>query len=346
MNHGDVEPQAPAARRLGGPGYEVVEAALQTIERHRMLSVGDKVVVAVSGGPDSSCLLDVLRRVSVRIPHVLVVAHLDHGLSRASAQVAARVEEGARQAGLEFHLEVARELEGPNLHARARAFRYDFFDRLLDRLGADRLATGHTLDDRAETTLARLIHGGGTRALAGLAPAQGSRIRPLIGVRRLETRRYCNEAGIAFFDDPANNDVRFERAAVRTNVLAAIERHWGDGAVRALAQSAERLGEDATAIEWAAETASEDVLSVHEGETFLDREGLLRLPRAVRRRLLERAVGRVRDRSGGIEAALDALEAGYRTGLRFSVASGKEIVFERSGVRVLASPERTPPASP
>jgi tRNA(Ile)-lysidine synthase len=323
-------------RPLGGPGYPLVDRTLHVIERHRMLAWGDTVVVGASGGPDSTCLLDVLVRLSEKLELSLVVAHVDHGLSEGSDRVASDVARRGAEAGYDVHVVRAPDLAGSNLQARARDFRYEFFDIVAQRVGADRIATGHTLDDRVETTLARLVHGAGTEGLAGLPPAEGTRIRPLIETRRKETRLYCEECSLAFFEDPANLDERFERVRVRKKLVAAIEDMWGEGAVRAVANSAERLREDAQALAELADRLYPDVVTDADGEQRIAVDALKSMPRALRRRLLESAVGRVRDRSGGIEAVLDALDRQDRTprDAKFSAASGTEIAISGGDVVV------------
>ncbi|CAN5740385.1 hypothetical protein BH18ACT15_BH18ACT15_09210 [soil metagenome] len=196
----------PGARPVGGPGWGLTEQAARTIARYDMLSGGETVVVGVSGGPDSTCLLDVLRRLAAPLVLGLVVAHVDHGLAAGSEDIGRAVARSAAASALDVHLIRAPDLAGPNLQARARAFRYGFFATVAAQVGARHIATGHTLDDRVETTLARLLHGAGTEGLAGLAPADEGRIRPLIAVRRSETRAYCTEVGLEFVDDPSNRD--------------------------------------------------------------------------------------------------------------------------------------------
>ena len=322
-------------RTLGGPGFDVVDSVLASILRRRMLSGGESVLVAVSGGPDSSCLLDVLARLQDKLDLELFVAHVDHGLSSESEEVAATVAREAATLGYDVHVARARDLQGPNLQARAREFRYEFFATIAAQVGATKIATGHTLDDRVETTIARLIHGAGPSGLAGIPPSEGPRIRPLIDLRRATTRAYCREVEIEFYDDPANSDERFERVRVRNDVVGAIEDGWGDGAVKAIAKSSDRLLEDSGALGTLGARLAADLIEAGDGGTRIKLESLVAIPRALRRRVLEAAVGRVRDRSGGIDAVLDALDDDeVMKPLRFSVASGGEIVIEEDHVTV------------
>jgi tRNA(Ile)-lysidine synthase len=322
----------------GGPGFEVVEKIAWTIARHDMFSGGEKVVVAVSGGPDSTCLLHALARLGADL--TFLVAHVDHGLTPQSEEIAAAVAREASEEGYDVHVARARDLEGANLHARARDFRYSFFEGLAEREAADKIATGHTLDDRVETTLARLIHGAGTAGLAGIPSVEEKRVRPLIDLRRAETRAYCEDLGLDFVDDPANEDLRFDRPRVRAEVLSAIESGWGEGAVRAIANSAERVREDAVALGGLTERLYAELAASEGAMVSFDLKQVVGFPRALRRRLLERAVGRVRDRAGGIEAALDALESSeIERDLSFAVVEGIEIEITRNRVHVKKPPQ-------
>ncbi len=312
-------------RRLGGPGYPLVERAKRSLQRHRMVERGDTVLVGVSGGPDSTCLLDVLARLGDTFDLSLAVGHVDHGLGAESAEVASRVAAEAAGGGFEAHVVRAPDLAGPNQQERARNFRLGFLSTVAERIGAGQVATGHTLDDRVETTLARLIHGAGTDGLAGLRPVDGPRIRPLIEVRRAETRAYCEELGLAFYDDPANHELRFERVAVREEVVRPIVDRWGAGAMVAIARSCERLSEDSDALRGIADRLYPGIASSVESSVQLATPDLVKLPRGLRRRLLEQAVGRVRDRSGGIEAVLDRLEDDTITPASFAVAEGIKV---------------------
>ena len=327
--------------QLGGPGFDVVERARDAIARFDMVPRGATVVVGLSGGPDSTCLLDVLDRLSDGLDIDLAVAHVDHGLSESSADVAAEVSKRAAAQGHDVHVVRAPDLAGSNLQARARAFRYGFFDTVAANTGASRIATGHTLDDRVETTLARLLHGAGTKGVAGLLPVDGNRVRPLIAIGRDRARSYCAERELWFHDDPANDDDAYERVAVRRRLVPAIEARWGRGAVEAIATSAQRLWEDAATLDGLAATLYQQVAQRSDAGVGFAREALTGVPRALRRRLLETAVGRVRDRSGGIEGALDALDKGPSSTGTFSVAGGGSIEVGHDEVAIARGSEET-----
>ncbi|MDQ3752766.1 MAG: hypothetical protein M3333_07735, partial [Actinomycetota bacterium] len=174
-------------------------------------------------------------------------------------------------------------------------------------------------------TLARLIHGAGTDSLAGLRPGDGPRIRPLIQIRRSETRAYCEDLSLGFYDDPANRELRFERVAVREEVLRAITDRWGAGAMDAIARSCERLSEDSDALGGIADRLYPRIATSKEDGVELATPDLAKLPRGLRRRLLEQAVGRIRDRAGGIEAVLDRLEEDKTAPATFAVAEGIKV---------------------
>ncbi|MEA2448048.1 MAG: tRNA(Ile)-lysidine synthase, partial [Actinomycetota bacterium] len=156
----------------------------------------------------------------------------------------------------------------------------------------------------------------------------------------------CEEVDVTFYDDPANEDDRFERTAVRTKVVPVIEERWGDGGVRSIANSLERLTEDVDALGAQARTLYQGIAAADENGVYtLELDTFVALPRALRRRLLELAVGRVRDRSGGISEALDALERPARKpGARFALAEGGEIMIGKDRI-VVSPPKARPPES-
>ncbi|MFZ5623271.1 MAG: tRNA lysidine(34) synthetase TilS [Gemmatimonadota bacterium] len=178
-------------------------------------------LVAVSGGPDSMALLDLVVRAGFARSPGVVVAHVDHGIHPESGEVAAMVRAAAERYGV--RCEVERLALGPGAsETLARERRYASLHALRRRLGARWVLTAHHADDQVETVLLRVLAGSGPAGLAGMAPTAGHVARPLLGVTRAELLRYAAERGLAFWEDPANRDARHRRNWVRHEVLPAL----------------------------------------------------------------------------------------------------------------------------
>jgi tRNA(Ile)-lysidine synthase len=175
-------------------------------------------LVAVSGGPDSVALLDLL--VQSRDNHglKLVVGHVDHGIHPESARVAEQVGALAQYYGLDF--ETGKLDLGPTAgETRARERRYAWLEDARARIGAGVILTAHHADDQVETVLMRVLKGSGPAGLAAIAPIRGTLVRPLLPFRRSELAAYLEERGLVAWTDPANADPRHLRSWIRTQAL-------------------------------------------------------------------------------------------------------------------------------
>lgn len=204
------------------------EELLATLRAGGLLAPGRPLVAMISGGRDSTCLLDAA--VHLLGPGEVTALHVNYGLREAAAEderycVALCKRLGAR-------LETRRAPAPPggpggrgagagNLQAWARDLRYEAAQELASRLDAN-IATGHTASDQVETILYRLAASPGRRALLGMSPCEGRLVRPLLGVTREQTAAYCRERGISWRDDESNEDPRFARSRVRHGLLPAL----------------------------------------------------------------------------------------------------------------------------
>lgn len=189
-----------------------------------MLIPGESVVVGVSGGPDSLGLLHVLTELrDYRLK--LIVAHLNHGIRKGeSKRDAEYVSWIAGKLGLPFELRETNVIEfkkGTNLSLEeaARELRYEFLREVLDKYNASKIATGHTLDDQAETVLMRLIRGSGLLGLSGIPAVNDNVIRPLIEIRKYEIEEYLRSRGIAWMEDSSNKMRVFLRNRIRNELI-------------------------------------------------------------------------------------------------------------------------------
>lgn len=186
-----------------------------------------RLLVATSGGPDSQALLHGLARVAPR-HGVSVVAHgVDHGLRDEAGAELDLAQALAEQMGVPFARTRVELAPGGNLQARARAARLGALAAAAEATGADAIALGHTMDDRAETVLLRLLRGAGARGMGAMAAecrvGDARLVRPLLSARRSDVHAHLTRHGIPFAADPSNVDPRYARVRVRREVLPLLE---------------------------------------------------------------------------------------------------------------------------
>ena len=282
----------------------MLDRVARTVERHEMFTAGQKVGVAVSGGADSVCLLFALRELAPRWGIVLSVLHLDHGLrGEESAGDAEFVGRLAAELGMRATIErvdlraCAGNLEQAGRDARLRFFRAQRAAGLVDRV-----ALGHTRSDQAETVLFRLLRGAAGAGLAGIRPVTADgRVRPLLDVERREVEAFLNGRGISWREDATNRSPEFARNRIRHSLLPQLAREWNPGIIKNLAHTADWAF--AEEMRWEAEIdrLSEAMLSSR-GDAIVLRAGEVSgLPAATARRLVRRAVERVRGDLRGVD---------------------------------------------
>jgi tRNA(Ile)-lysidine synthase len=211
-------------RQRGAAVARLRRAVAVAIDRRAVLERGESVVVACSGGPDSTAMLDALARLAPPRALSLHVAHVDHGLRQGAGAEADLVAAAASARGLPFTaLSVAVAAAGSSLQDRARNARHAALAELARSSGATAIALGHTADDQAETVLMRALAGATPRALTAMAERGGSLARPLLRVWRADVAAYCAALELVTVDDPSNADPRHLRSRVRHELLPALE---------------------------------------------------------------------------------------------------------------------------
>jgi len=258
---------------------------LEAARRSGMLEPGRSVVVLLSGGQDSVCLLDVAVRLCG--PEAVHALHVNYRLRAGAAQDERHCAQLCRSAGVALHIERPWPRRRGNLQAWAREVRYRAAERLAAGSGAS-IAVAHTATDQAETVLYRLAASPGRRALLGMRAREGAVIRPLLAVSREQTAAYCRSRGLAWRDDETNRSDRYARARVRGRLLPALSAvHPAAGAN--LLRTVELLRDEAEVLD-----AMVDAELADGGGIAIERLAALppALRRLVARRMAEDAAGR------------------------------------------------------
>ncbi len=315
------------------------QKVLAYIREKKLVSPGEKVLVAVSGGADSVCLLYVLEGLKQELGIDLHIAHMNHRLRGRDAEADARYVAGlAKRLGILATVEsrdvkVYQEQHRLSLEEAAREVRYDFLSSVAKEAGARKVAVGHTADDHIETLLMHLIRGSGMNGLRGLKPATNLKvsggsltvIRPLLCLSRQEAVAYCRARGLKPHLDISNLSVEPLRNKVRHNLIPELKK-YNSQISQALLRLSRTSADDLDFIDAEARRLMNSVLKVSKDSVVIEKKSFLVLYPALQRRLLrlsiESLLGSLKDiEAGHIEDIIEALDkpAGRAIGLPFGL---------------------------
>ncbi|MBU0566900.1 tRNA lysidine(34) synthetase TilS, partial [bacterium] len=313
-----------------------------------MLSLNDKVVVALSGGPDSVALLHILRSLSNEYNLTLYAAHLNHLLrGREAEEDVSFVRELAKELKVEIRTEEAdvkkeAKEKGLSLQVAARRVRYDFLKRIAGEVGASKVALGHQLDDQAETILMRLIRGTGAEGFSGIPPLRKlddkiTIIRPLIDISSQQIREYLKEGMIGFRTDSSNLCEDYLRNKVRLRLLPLVYQ-LNPGFRERLLRTAKLWQADDEYLLGVAEEKLSKAILKDEEEIVLDLKGLKGLRDPILSRILRMAAKQDLDKltSSHIQAILKLIREGPSQG-KVDLPCGLVVEREYERLRIVTS---------
>jgi tRNA(Ile)-lysidine synthase len=318
-----------------------LEAVSRSITRRGLLRPTDSVLVAVSGGPDSTALFAALVEIG-RGRWRVGAAHVNHRLrGRDSERDQRFAERLAARLGCTFHAVEAPIVGGQNLEERAREKRYAALLGIARDGRYRRVATGHTLDDQAETVLHRASRGAGIAGLGGIHPERADGvIRPLLDVSRADVLRFLNRRGLRYRMDRTNASPRFTRNRIR-RLLLLLEREVNPAVRSALGRLADLARDDEMALENLAHKHARSAIR----DGALDAAQLLRSPAGIQRRILRRWLAEVRGGEKGIGfmhvERVRALASDPREG-RTIVLPGGSVTYDRGRLHFNLRPNRPP----
>lgn len=284
----------------------ILDTISQTIRVHKLLERGDRVLVAFSGGSDSTALVLALMALRKDWALELSLGHFNHRLRKAAEDDVRFIRNFAKAHGLPLFVG-AKDVRSHarknrlNLEEAARVCRYDFLIRTAQEIGGAKVATGHTMNDQAETLLMRLLRGSGLKGLGGIAPQRDRIIiRPLLGIRREEVAAFLAQKGVACRVDASNFDRRLLRNRVRMDLIPYLQEHFEPNIVGKLGRLADILREDDLLLDRLAKGGFRKVVTRSAGRAALDAERLSRLPRGVARRVVRDFIAAARGHLRGM----------------------------------------------
>lgn len=222
-----------------------VKSIQNTAHTYRLWSRESKILVGVSGGPDSTCLLDVLVFLSKKYNWQLHIAHVNYGLRGEDSKAdEVFVRNLAEQHDIPCSILEAKAMQQNNLEEHLRDIRYRFFEETRLKHGFDAIAIAHTIDDQAETLLMRLIRGSGLSGLRAMRPKVGSIVRPLLKTTREDILTYLKERNLSYRTDSSNTDERFFRNKVRHHLIPYLQKEFNPAIKDVLVKTADIISDD------------------------------------------------------------------------------------------------------
>jgi tRNA(Ile)-lysidine synthase len=312
------------------------------IEENKLLQPGDRVIVAVSGGPDSMALLHIMHSLSPVMDFEIIAAHLNHGLREAAADEENLVINSCQTMGIScFSRKVsvarlARE-QKMTLEDAGRNARYSYFNELREELDAQKIATAHHHDDVAETVLLHLLRGAGIKGLRGILPIQGPLIRPLLTVSKEDLKDYLVQENIPYCLDHSNDDVYYLRNRIRHGLIPYLQAEFNPRIVGKLNQLA-LIARDENAVleEECSQHWCRIVEHEEDGTLVLNNKALILLHRAYQRRIILMAFGRLAGESGwSLEDVEKVLDLSLKPGSSLTLHLKKKVRVNKSYDRII-----------
>jgi tRNA(Ile)-lysidine synthase len=332
------------------PANRIVRKVEITVSRYHMVARGDRVVVAVSGGADSACLLDVLHRLEGALDMTLTVAHFDHGLRPEADNYET---EFVRDLAASLHLNVVVKKADPpldpgsaSLEEKARELRYGFLREVKEGCGAQNIATGHTLNDQAETVLMRLLRGSGPAGLSGIRPVRRNGIiRPLIELTREEILSYLRQRQLEYVTDASNFEPTYLRNRIRLNLLPQLKTYQ-PRIIEILGRTADIARADNRWLDEQAKTWISEWGEMSSDGAILPISGFSELPEALKNHVVREALkittGSLRRIGLAHIEAIKRLTSSGRPQARVTLPDG--LLIRRVYGRIIFSKGGSPPA--
>ena len=287
----------------------MIEKVIETIKKYNLIEDGDKIILAVSGGPDSISMLDILYKIKQNesINFEIIVAHVNHMIREEAMEDAIYVKDFCEKRNIEFYLKSidVKKIANNNkigTEEAGRKERYKFFDELAKKTNANKIAIAHNKNDNVETVFMHILRGTGINGLKGIEAKRGMYIRPLIECERKEIEEYCEENNLEPKIDKTNFENIYTRNKVRNIVIPYVQKEFNQNIIETIDRLSKLVTEEEGYMEKQIENAYKNLLVLEtKKEIQLDLKKFNMQERVIKSRLILYTITRIFGSSEGIE---------------------------------------------
>lgn len=287
------------------------EEVLKTIKKYNLIEGGDKLVLGVSGGPDSISMLNVLREIAedetIDLKFQIVVSHINHNIRKEAKEDEEFVKKYCDENNIKFFsksidVEKIANNSKIGIEEAGRKVRYEFFDEVLNKTNSNKIAIAHNKNDKVETMIMNVLRGSGLLGLKGIEPKRGKYIRPLIEIKREKIEEYCEEKNLNPRIDKTNFDNTYSRNKVRNVVIPYIKQEFNPNIIKTLDRLSELVKEEDTYVEKQVEKAYKEIfIEGNNGEIILNLKKFNNYEKVIKSRIVLYTITRLFGSSKGIE---------------------------------------------
>ena len=268
------------------------EEVLKTIKTYNLIEKNDKIVIGVSGGPDSICLLHLLYSLQEKLKFEIVVAHINHQIREVADSETEYVKDFCEKIGIECFVKKENILELAKKQKKGteevgRQVRYDFFEEVAQKTEANKIATAHNANDRAETVILNILRGSGISGLKGIEAMRDNKyIRPLILTNREKIEKYCEENNLNPRIDESNLESIYSRNKVRNIVIPYIKKEFNQNIIQTINRLSDVATDENEYLQKLTKEKYNDISSIENGTIVLTLKKFNQLELVIKRRLI------------------------------------------------------------
>ncbi len=283
------------------------DEVLKTIKEYNLITHGDRIVVGVSGGPDSICLLHILHSLKEELNIEIYVAHINHMIREVADEETEYVQKFCEDLGIkcfvrkENIIKMAKE-QKKGTEEVGRTVRYEFFNEVLEKTNSNKIATAHNSNDRAETVILNILRGSGLPGLKGIEAKRNEKyIRPLINTKREDIEKYCIENNLNPKYDESNNENIYSRNKVRNEIIPYIKKEFNQNIINTINRLSQVATEENEYMQNKTIQEYKNISSIENKIIILDLKKFNNLELVIKRRIILYTINEVLHTTNGIE---------------------------------------------